>query len=205
MYTVKKIGVAGIVGVSLVFVSTGFAASTPNAPVVANLVEGVSAPRMAQAPIVLSASIKASSEILVTPDVLQKLVAVRIAAPKPIAPSIECMAKVVYHEAANQALPGQLAVAQVIMNRAVGGPIFPRGVCAVVNQTGQFFKTRRFRAPRNDVKRWRTALAIAMVAQEERLSQVAPGALFYHAAYVRPSWSHQHERIAQIGDQVFYR
>jgi spore germination cell wall hydrolase CwlJ-like protein len=43
------------------------------------------------------------------------------------------------------------------------------------------------------------------VAQERRLAQVAPGALFYHAAYVQPTWSHRHLRIARIGDQIFYR
>jgi spore germination cell wall hydrolase CwlJ-like protein len=142
---------------------------------------------------------------LVKPEVLQRLVSLRTAHPRPAGPAVQCMAKVVYHEAANQALAGQLAVAQVILNRADGGPTFPRSVCGVVNQRGQFFETRRFKAPSSDLARWRVAIAIAFIAQERRLAQVAPGALFYHAAYVLPAWSRKHQRIARIGDQIFYR
>ena len=46
-------------------------------------------------------------------------------------PELECMAKVVHHEAANQSLKGQLAVAQLILNR-VKSPLFPKSICAVV-------------------------------------------------------------------------
>jgi hypothetical protein len=59
---------------------------------------------------------------------------------------LECMAKVVHHEAANQSLQGQLAVAQLILNR-VKSPLFPKTICAVVNQPGQFFSTRAYAAP----------------------------------------------------------
>jgi spore germination cell wall hydrolase CwlJ-like protein len=145
---------------------------------------------------------------LVTPGALQDLVAAQTAHPRPLRAEVECMAKVVYHEAANQALQGQLAVAQVILNRATGAngaPTFPKSVCGVVNQQGQFFQTRRYKVPAGDGARWRTAVAIAFIAQERRLTQVAPGALFYHAAFARPAWSHQRQRIAQIGDQIFYR
>jgi spore germination cell wall hydrolase CwlJ-like protein len=142
---------------------------------------------------------------LVAPSALQRLVAMRTARPRRLGPDVECIAKVVYHEAANQALAGQLAVAQVILNRARGGPTFPRTVCGVVNQQGQFFKIRGFRAPLADLGRWRTAVAIASIARERRQSQVVPGALFYHAAYVHPSWAERHELIARIGDHIFYR
>jgi spore germination cell wall hydrolase CwlJ-like protein len=149
---------------------------------------------------------QAATRGLITPAALRRLVAIRVERPaRPLGPDLECMAKVVYHEAANQALPGQLAVAQVIINRTRGGGIFPKSVCAVVNQTGQFFLTRHYRVPPADRARWRTAVAIADLARRERLAQVAPGALFYHAAFAHPAWSRRHERIAQVGDQVFYR
>lgn len=201
MYTVKKWGYPVVLGVSLIGLAAFASNPTDTQPV---STVAVSAPRAAPA-VALHASLAAPTEPLVTPETLQSLVSVRVAHLHPVGPDIECMAKVVYHEAANQALAGQLAVAQVILNRTSGGRIFPTSVCGVVNQQGQFFKTQGFKVPRADGVRWRTALAVAMVAQEERLTQVAPGALFYHAAYATPSWSHRHQRVAQIGDQIFYR
>ncbi len=202
MYTVKKWGSTAVLGVSLIALAAGLAAFAANP---------VDAPRVsadtieAAPPVAVTPAVASPTEMLVTPEALQQMVSLRVAHLRHVGPTTECMAKVVYHEAANQALSGQLAVAQVILNRTGGGPTFPTSVCGVVNQTGQFFKTRTFKVPHGDVARWRTAVAVAMVAQEKRLAQVAPGALFYHAAYVKPAWSHQHQRIAQIGDQIFYR
>jgi N-acetylmuramoyl-L-alanine amidase len=116
---------------------------------------------------------------------------------------LECMAKVVHHEAANQSLQGQLAVAQVILNR-VRSPLFPKTICGVVNQPGQFFQTRAYAAPVRS-PRWRTSVAIARIAREADLPQVAPGALFYHASYVKPSWSKRRVKVGRIGENVFYR
>jgi N-acetylmuramoyl-L-alanine amidase len=206
LYTVKKWVYPVALGVSFLALGAGLAAfaSYPND---AQPVSTVTLAAPQAVPVVaLTATVAAPpSEALATPETLQTLVSVRVAHPHPVGPNIECMAKVVYHEAANQALAGQLAVAQVILNRTAGGPIFPNTVCGVVNQQGQFFQTRLFKVPQNDSARWRTALAVAMVAEEKHLAQVAPGALFYHAASMRPTWSHRHQKVAQIGDQIFYR
>jgi spore germination cell wall hydrolase CwlJ-like protein len=120
-----------------------------------------------------------------------------------VGPEQLCLAKAVYHEAANQPLNGQLAVAQVILNRIKSG-IFPKSVCAVVNQKSQFFRTASFAVP-TDTQRWQTAVAVALVAQHRHMADVAPGALFFHASYVRPPWRGRHTRVAQIGDHIFYR
>jgi len=134
---------------------------------------------------------------------LESLVAERAAHLAPLDADIECMAKAVYHEAANQPLAGQLAVAQLIMNRINSGR-FPKTPCAVVNQPGQFFRTASYSVSAS--KRWKTAVAISLLAVEARLAPVVPGALFFHAAYVHPSSMVQRRvRVAQIGDQVFYR
>jgi N-acetylmuramoyl-L-alanine amidase len=115
----------------------------------------------------------------------------------------ECMAKVVHHEAANQPLNGQLAVAEVIINRTHSGR-FPTTACAVANQRGQFFQTDGYHVPRTS-PRWRTAVAIARIAQAGKAPPSAPGALYFHASYVRPVWSHRRPLVIQIADQVFYR
>jgi hypothetical protein len=114
-----------------------------------------------------------------------------------------CMAKVVYHEAVNQPLEGQLAIAQLILNRARSG-LFPTSVCAVVNQRGQFFQTRAYRAPTGSPL-WKIAVGVARLAEQDSLPQVVPGALFYHASYVRPQWRRRHTRVGQVGQHIFYR
>jgi spore germination cell wall hydrolase CwlJ-like protein len=116
---------------------------------------------------------------------------------------LECMAKVVHHEAANQSLRGQLAVAQLILNR-LKSPLFPKTICAVVNQPGQFFQTRAWPAPVHS-PRWHTSVAIARIAREANMPEIAPGALFYHAAFVTPSWSRRRVKVGRIGENVFYR
>ena len=138
-----------------------------------------------------------------SPEALKRLVALHTARPQPMRPAVECLARTVYHEAANQALWGQLAVAQVVVNRTRSGA-FPASVCGVVGQPGQFSQgpvglSATLGRP------WGAAVAIATIAQAGEFRQIAPGALFFHAASMRPSWSGAHERIAQIGDHIFYR
>ena len=95
----------------------------------------------------------------------------------------ECMAKVVHHEAANQPLTGQLAVAEVIINRVHSGR-YAATPCAVANQRGQFFQTDSYHVPLTS-PRWRTAVAVARIAQAGERPPVAEGALFFHASYAR--------------------
>src|ERR1044072_5698410 len=95
------------------------------------------------------------------------------------ADELECLAKVVLHEAGNQSRTGQLAVAQVVMNR-VRSPRFPDTVCDVVMQRGQFFNVHPYH-PRSDPRR-----ATAVEAPRDALSgesePVIGNALFFHAA-----------------------
>jgi len=115
------------------------------------------------------------------------------------ADELECLAKVVLHEAGNQSRTGQLAVAQVVMNR-VRSPRFPDTVCAVVMQRGQFFNVHAYN-PRRD-SRWRTAVEIARDALSGTSGPVIGQALFFHAASAA---SFRRTRVGRIGDHVFYR
>lgn len=124
-------------------------------------------------------------------------------APAPVAEvdadELDCLAKVVLHEAGNQSRTGQLAVAQVVMNR-VRSPRFPDSVCAVVMQRGQFFNVHAYN-PRRDA-RWRTALEVARDALTGESEPVIGQALFFHAASAR---AFNRTRVGRIGDHVFYR
>lgn len=117
---------------------------------------------------------------------------------------LECMAKVVDHEAGNQPRAGKLAVAQLIMNR-VGKDRFADTVCAVANQPGQFFRTSGYH-PHRDTDRWASAVEVAREAMAGSGEAVVPGAMFYHAAYQAPNaFFRSRQRLSTVGDHVFYR
>ena len=133
--------------------------------------------------------------------------------PEPRAPSrtassrttdaqLNCLARVILYEAGNQSRAGQLAVAQVVMNR-VRSPRFPNTICGVVMQRGQFSNIRGFRAPGG--ARWRRALDIARDARAGTSAPVVSNALFFRATYANPGSFRSHTRVATVGDHVFYR
>ncbi|TVV73279.1 cell wall hydrolase [Sphingomonas solaris] len=117
---------------------------------------------------------------------------------------LECMAKVVLHEAGNQPRDGQLAVAQLIVNRVESGR-FADTVCGVVNQPGQFFRTASYN-PRRDSAAWASAVSVSREATAGRSADVVEGAMFFRAAYSAPdSFFRTRTRVATLGDHVFYR
>lgn len=119
--------------------------------------------------------------------------------------AIECIAKVVRHEAANQSARGQLAVAQLIVNRTRAGSRFGHTPCAVVNQPGQFFDTDSYHPDRKS-DAWTRAVAVSRDAMGNVSPAVVPGALFYHAAYqAPPRFFRGRQRVAVLGDHIFYR
>jgi spore germination cell wall hydrolase CwlJ-like protein len=126
-------------------------------------------------------------------------------APAEQSAAIECIAKVVRHEAANQSARGQLAVAQLIINRTRAGSRFGHTPCAVVNQPGQFFNTDSYNPDRRSGA-WTRAVEVSRDAVQHLSPEVTPGALFYHAAYqAPPRFFRSRQRVAVLGDHIFYR
>ena len=117
----------------------------------------------------------------------------------------ECLAKAVYFEARGETIEGQLAVAEVILNRTASG-VYPASVCGVVTQPAQFSFIRGGKFPTVDRNSdcWHRALAIADIAQKRLAKQVPTNVLWYHASYVAPSWGRRLTRVAQIGTHIFY-
>lgn len=112
-----------------------------------------------------------------------------------------CLARAVYFEARGEPLEGQLAVAQVILNRVASGR-FAASVCAVIDQPGQFsFAHDRSPGSGND---WRVAEAIARIAIANRWTPIAPRTVNFHAARVTPGWTNM-AKVTQIGHHIFYR
>ncbi|MEA3004131.1 MAG: hypothetical protein QOH81_2919 [Sphingomonadales bacterium] len=116
-----------------------------------------------------------------------------------------CLAKAVYFEARGETLDGQLAVAQVVLNRASSG-VYPSTICGVVTQHAQFSFVRGGHMPPPDTASdcWKKALAIADIAMKRLASTLAPNVLWYHASYVAPAWGRQHLRVTRIGTHIFY-
>jgi N-acetylmuramoyl-L-alanine amidase len=118
--------------------------------------------------------------------------------------SVECMAKVVLHEAANQPREGKIAVAQTLMNRLHNGR-FGGSICEVVNQRGQFFHIASFQ-PRRGTDGWQDAVEVAHEVLAGEAKPVAPGAMFFRASYAPASaFFRSRQRVATVGAQIFYR
>jgi N-acetylmuramoyl-L-alanine amidase len=117
----------------------------------------------------------------------------------------ECLAASVYFESKGEPLEGQLAVAEVVINRAESGGRFPPSICKVVFQKGQFHFVRGGGFPpiAKNSRAWREAVAIAQIAMNEAWESRASNAMFFHATRVSPRWNKT--RVAQLGNHVFYR
>ena len=117
---------------------------------------------------------------------------------------MECLAGTVYFESGAESLNGQLAVAEVVINRSKSGR-FPSTICGVVYQKSQFSFVRGGKMPKinKSSKTWRNAVAIAHIAVEGSWSSPVKGSLFFHATYVSPGW--RLTRTGTVGNHVFYR
>lgn len=116
----------------------------------------------------------------------------------------KCLATAVFFEARSESLAGQLAVANVVIERSRSGR-FPSSLCGVITQRGQFGFVRNGRLPSvpESSDQWDTAKAIAQIALNDGWQDPAEGALYFHASRVQPSWGR--EMVTQIGHHIFYR
>jgi spore germination cell wall hydrolase CwlJ-like protein len=127
---------------------------------------------------------------------------------------LQCLTENVYHEARGENEAGQLAVAQVTMNR-VASRHYPDTVCEVVYEKrwdrirgrfiGMFSWTELDRDARIDPIAWQRAHDAAIAVYNGYRDPELEGALFYHADYVNPSWARSQVRVARIGSHIFYR
>ncbi|GGB63802.1 MULTISPECIES: cell wall hydrolase [Henriciella] len=124
---------------------------------------------------------------------------------------MKCLAEAVYYEARSESTAGQLAVAEVIMNR-VKDHRYPNTACDVVYQgatrtTGcQFTFTcdgALERKPRGS--KWEAAKAIAAHIYLNLDEKRTAGATHYHATYVNPVWNSGLIKTSKIGTHIFYR
>lgn len=122
-----------------------------------------------------------------------------------LSPELTCLAQAVYFEARGEELTGQLAVAQVIINRTESGA-FPQDYCSVVTQRGQFSFVRGGNIPSAPASSsaWQRARAIARIAHQDLWDSGVGDSLYFHAARVRPAWIRGRAQVARIDSHVFY-
>ncbi len=131
---------------------------------------------------------------------------------KPRARAEKCLAQAVYFEARGEPVRGQIAVAQVVMNR-VFSPFYPNEVCGVVYQNADRHLACQFTFACDGVPEvvtepdaWARASRIArdMLDGKLWLPQVAK-ATHYHAVWVHPDWVSEMRKIYKLGVHTFYR
>ncbi|PXA84405.1 cell wall hydrolase [Nostoc sp. 3335mG] len=149
------------------------------------------------------AQLAGDASALQTPQTLEDMVAAHVAETTGDEQG-DCLASSVYYESKGEPLNGQLAVAQVIMNRTTSGR-FPETVCGVVKQPGQFSFLKRgtIPEPSHSNSAWQRAVAVATIARQGLWKQIAPSALFFHARRVSPGWGKI--RVASLGNHIFFR
>lgn len=124
---------------------------------------------------------------------------------------LKCLALNIYHEARNESLAGQVAVAQVVMNR-VSHNSYPDNVCDVVQdgykpgrrdcQFSWYCDGKSDEA--KNIHSWRESVTIANAVLDDIYPDITEGALWYHADYVYPKWRKGVKYVTQIDRHIFY-
>ncbi len=121
-----------------------------------------------------------------------------------------CVALNVYWEARDQSVAGQVAVAQVVLNR-VEDPNYPDHACDVIADGGEVLNRCQFSwycdgkadIPPAD-RAWIQAVLIASAVYSGSGHADMKGVTHYHAIYVKPYWSNLMRTVMRIEDHVFY-
>ena len=125
--------------------------------------------------------------------------------------AIMCLALNIYFEARSEPIQGQIAVAEVTLNR-VASKHYPNDICGVVlqeNKDGCQFSwwcDGKSDKPReNNSLETSKAIAELMLKEGKYISVVGKDATHYHTDRVNPYWAKDFYKIKQIGKHIFYK
>lgn len=118
----------------------------------------------------------------------------------------KCLAKNVYYEARGEDVHGQLAVAQITLNRLEMGN-WGNTICSVVFSKNQFSwtedKTLRNKAL-VEPEAWEVSMAVSKTALLGATLYDLRDAIYFHTTQVKPVWRKSMSKIKQIGAHIFY-
>jgi spore germination cell wall hydrolase CwlJ-like protein len=124
----------------------------------------------------------------------------------------KCLANAVYFEARGEPVRGQIAVAQVVMNR-VFSPFYPNDVCGVVYQNAHRHNACQFTfacdgipdiVTEPDAYERAKRIARDMLDGKLWMPEVAKST-HYHAFWVHPDWVNEMKKVYKLGVHAFYR
>jgi hypothetical protein len=125
-----------------------------------------------------------------------------------------CLALNDYFEARGESFGGRIAVARVVINRAMDKR-FPSEICNVIKQNKTRSKHRcqfswycdgRSDVPYNSFAwRWSLKIAAAILQKDSNLADLSKGSLWYHATFVKPIWAKSLVVSTIVGDHIFYK
>jgi len=128
------------------------------------------------------------------------------------AKAVKCLTEAIYFEARGETVRGQIAVAQVVMNRVFSG-YYPGTVCGVVYQNAHRHLACQFTFACDGIpevvrepEAFERAKKIAAETLDGQLWLPEVGkATHYHAYWVHPSWVHEMTKMYRLGVHTFYR
>jgi spore germination cell wall hydrolase CwlJ-like protein len=170
----------------------------------------VSAP--ASAPVEGSTTVAAKGEVT-GEEAQPKSPAQRLGIAGPaLAKAEKCLADAIYFESRGEPKQGQIAVAQVVINRAFSG-FYPSDICGVVYQNANRYLACQFtfacegkKLVVDEPDMWEQAKQISHDMLDGRLWLDEIGkATHYHAYWVHPDWIREMRKINRIGVHTFYR
>lgn len=122
-----------------------------------------------------------------------------------------CLAEGLYFEARGESVAGQLAVAEVILNRVDSGR-YPDTVCGVLEQGAKNLNACQFSyncdgnpETIHERRAFERVGKVAWLMLQGRPRVLTGQATHYHTTAVRPHWSTKLKRTARIGEHLFYR
>ncbi len=128
------------------------------------------------------------------------------------AKTVKCLTEVIYFEARGEVVRGQMAVAQVVLNRAFSGK-YPNTVCGVVYQNAHRHLACQFTFACDGIAdkvkepdMWERAVVIANEMLDGKIWLPEVGkATHYHAHWVHPGWVREMNKLHRVGVHTFYR
>ena len=118
---------------------------------------------------------------------------------------LSCLVANVYHEARSEDALGQAAVAWVTLNR-VRHPDYPKTICEVVMQPGQFSWFSDGKSDRmTDLRAIERAVDIALAVSRGKIKDPTNGMLhYYNPKLARPAWAKGAYKVL-VGEHAFVR
>ena len=124
--------------------------------------------------------------------------------------ALMCMALNIFFEARSEPIQGQIAVAEVTLNR-VASDDYPNTICEVVlQQNSQGCQFSWWCDGKSDSPKehnsFQTSKSLArlMIDDGQYISVVGKDATHYHTDDIKPYWSDDMVKVEQVGKHIFY-